>query len=80
MNAKQIDVVISFSQSKKYPTDWKVRYVFKDGYAVVLIHDEISKSTQFGNNPDNVKMRDYATEQVEKISKALGFDNVVIFS
>lgn len=71
---KTILCLISFSQSKTYKTDWKVRYEYKDGYKTVLITDEISKNTKFGEEPNRELMEAYAVEQARSLATSFGFE------
>lgn len=71
---EKINVIVSFSNSKKYTTDWKVRYCYKNGYKDVLIHDNISKETRFGIEPSKILMQEYATIEVNNLAKAFGFE------
>ena len=60
-----IEAIITFSQSKTYPTDWKIRTEYKNtkNLLTILIQDEVSKNTRFGEKPDLSKMKEYAKEQ-----------------
>ena len=76
---KKITALVSFSQSKTYPTDWKVRTEYKNGYKTILTQDEISKDTKFGEKPNKKTMEDYASQQVAEIAQGLGFEYELIF-
>lgn len=76
---KKINVLVSFTNSKKYPTDWKLRTEYKDGYKTLFIIDEISKNTRFGESPSVEDMKKYATDQIETIANSLEIDVDIIF-
>ena len=76
---KKISVLVNFTNSKKYPTDWKVRTEYKDGYKTLFVLDEVSKNTRFGENPNIENMKKYAIEKIETIAKGLGITTDIIF-
>lgn len=80
MENKKIRVAIQFSQSKTYKTDWKVRYTFQDGYKTIIVYDEISKSTRFGEIPNKVAMQIYATDRATEITSGFGCEVEVVFT
>jgi hypothetical protein len=69
---ENITAIISFSQSKTYPTDWKVRTEYKNGYKTILVTDEISKNTTFGIKPNKEQMESYAQGKVWELSQGFG--------
>jgi len=79
-NKTPITAVITFSQSKKYLTDWKVRTEYKNGYKTVLVNDEISKNTKFSENPDVIAMRAYASSQAQAVADSFNLDLTIIWS
>ena len=67
-----INAFITFSQSKKYPTDWKVRTVYKNGYDTILTVDEVSKNTKFGTKIDLALAKDYARSKAQQVVNGFG--------
>ena len=76
---KKIKVQIAFSQSKTYPTNWKIRYSYIDGYRQIFVYDEISKSTQFGENPNLENMKAYGEGQAVILISSFGCEAEVEF-
>jgi hypothetical protein len=76
---KKILAFVTFSQSKTYPTDWKVRTEYKDGYKNILTTDIISKETRFGEKPNKEQMENFAKMTISEIAQSFGFEYEVMF-
>lgn len=77
---KKINVIITFSQSKTYKTDWKVRAEYRDGYTPIFTLDEVSKATKFGENPNMEKMREYATARATALVQSFDCEAIISFA
>lgn len=76
---KEIIVFISFTQSKKYKTDWRIRTEYRSGYELIATIDEISKGTRFGETINQKNAQDYATTQANKVLDGFGVKGIISF-